>query len=231
MPNYSYNSTSGTYGAYFYNYEKREWVPATVHPPGMPTEAEEAMRKAREEDRKKAQKEHHFPSADLSPAQVQAESEYIEVEYNTLQGELSIVPTDNSLKIKVGDTIKLKGVGKYLSGLYFVSEIKRTIGSDGYNQTLTVIKTGFGDSLKKPSQTDTTTRSEEVPKTSGDFKVGDKVKIVGDDAVYSNASDGVKVPDWVKEQILTIDALSDDGTRARLNPIWSWTYTKFLQKV
>lgn len=226
MPNDSYNSTSEAAGAYIYDYEKREWVPAPSHIPGMPSEAEEDM--------KEAQEENDVPSAvgaDPSTAQTQAESEYIETEYNTLQGELSIVPTDNSLKIKVGDTIKLKGVGKYLSGLYFVSEIKRTIGSDGYTQTLTVIKTGFGDSLKKPSQTDTTTRSEEVSKTSGNFKVGDKVKIVGDDAVYSNASDGVKVPDWVKEQILTIDALSSDGTRARLNPIWSWTYTKFLQKV
>lgn len=223
MPNDSYNSTNETAGAYVYDYEKREWVPAPSHTPSMPSESEEDMVEVQEEN--------SVPSADPSPAQTQAESEYIEVEYNTLQGELSIVPTDNSLKMKVGDTIKLKGVGKYLSGLYFVSEIKRTIGSDGYNQTLTVIKTGFGDSLKKSSQTDTTTRSDEVSKTSGDFKVGDKVKIVGDDAVYSNASDGVKVPDWVKEQILTIDALSDDGTRARLNPIWSWTYTKFLQKV
>ena len=55
--------------------------------------------------------------------------------------------------------------------------------------------------------------------------------IVGENATYANASDGVKVPGWVKEQVLTIDALSDDGTRARVNPIWSWTYTKFLKKV
>ena len=74
-------------------------------------------------------------------------------------------------------------------------------------------------------------KGEKTQRVKTSFTVGDKVKIVGDDAVYSNASDGVKVPDWVKEQILTIDALSSDGTRARLNPIWSWTYTKFLQKV
>lgn len=173
-------------------------------------------------------------NATQTDTQTEADKEYIDNEYNTLEGDLSHVPSDKLIKIKPGDTIRIKGIGRYLSGLYFVSSVKRTISSsDGYSQTLTVIKTGFGDSLKKayPDETSSSERKEEVKKSAGDFKVGDKVKIVGDDAVYANASDGVKVPGWVKEQELTIDAISDDGTRARVNPIWSWTYTKYLKKV
>ena len=56
------------------------------------------------------------------------------------------------------------------------------------------------------------------------------MKIVGD-AVYSNAHDGVKVPEWVKKKTLTVDGISKDGTRVRLMPIWSWTYIKYVQKV
>ena len=160
-----------------------------------------------------------------------AEKEYIDIEYNTLVGEMRLTATESSIKIKVGDTIQLEGVGKYLSGLYFVSEVKRDLNkSDGYSQTITVIKTGFGNSLKK-SQDPDSTRLDEVDKSAGDFKVGDKVKIVGSDAVYSNADEGVKVPDWVKQQTLTVEAVSSDGTRVRLNPIFSWTYTKYVQKV
>ena len=159
-----------------------------------------------------------------------AEKEYIESEFNVLTGELNITPTEKSIRIKVGDTIKIEGVGKYLSGLYFVSSIKRTVNKDsGYSQSLSVIKNGFGDSLKKASTS--STRKNEVSKSSSSVKVGDSVKIVGDDAVYSNAHDGVKVPAWVKKKTLTVQKVSDDGTRVLLKEITSWTYVKFVQKV
>lgn len=162
-----------------------------------------------------------------------AEKEYIEIEFNTLVGELGLTSTEKSIRLNVNDTIKIEGVGKYLSGQYFISAIRRRISKDdGYTHTLTVIKNGFGNSLKK-SQTESEpeTRKEEVQKSVSDIKVGDSVRIVGDDAVYSNAHDGVKVPAWVKQKTLTVDAISSDGTRVRLNPIWSWTYLKFIQKV
>lgn len=160
-----------------------------------------------------------------------ADKEYIDIEYNTLEGELRLTSTEKSIRIKVNDTIQLEGVGKYLSGLYYVAGIKRTLNKDtGYTHTLTVIKTGFGNSLKS-SQGENNSRLEEVQKDTGAFKVGDKVKIIGSDAVYSNADDGVKVPEWVKQQTLTVEAVSSDGTRVRLNPIFSWTYVKYVQKV
>ena len=173
-----------------------------------------------------------------SDSKTSAEKEYIEVEFNTLTGECEIVPNSKSLRLKVGDTVTLKGVGKYLSGLYFISEIKKSIStSDGLKISLVLIKNGFGDSLKKaaPIVATTPARSNEADVSklvvNNSIKVGDKVKIVGSDAVYSNAHDGVKVPEWVKQQELTVDALSDDGKRARLLPIWSWTYIKYLKHV
>lgn len=159
-----------------------------------------------------------------------AQKEYIEVEFNTLTGDLTLTSTEKSIRIKVNDTIKVEGLGKYLSGLYFVTSIKRTLNKDsGYTHTLSLLKNGFGSSLKK-AQEPVETRKTEVPKTSPEIKVGDSVKIVGD-AVYSNAHDGVKVPEWVKKKTLTVDGISKDGTRVRLMPIWSWTYIKYVQKV
>lgn len=170
-------------------------------------------------------------TAKKSESKEKADKEYIEIEFNTLKGDLILTSTEKSIRIKVGDTVKINGIGKYLSGLYFVSNVKRTLNKDsGYSHTLTVIKTGFGNSLKKVQVVEET-RKQEVPKPTSALKVGDKVRIVGDSAVYSNAHDGVKVPAWVKQQTLTVDAISSDGTRVRLNPIWSWTYIKYVQKV
>lgn len=174
-------------------------------------------------------------SAD-SDSKTSAEKDYIDIEFNTLIGECEVVPSPKVLKLKVGDTITLKGLGKYLSGLYFISEIKKSIStSDGLKISLVLIRNGFGDSLKKSAPIVVNTRSNEADVSklvvNNSIKVGDKVKIVGSDAVYSNAHDGVKVPEWVKQQELTVDALSDDGKRARLLPIWSWTYIKYLKHV
>lgn len=78
-----------------------------------------------------------------------ADKEYREIEYNTLEGELTITLSDLTHLVHVGDTVQLDGLGSNLSGLYFVSKIKRTLsGSNGYDVVLTVIKTGFGDGIK-----------------------------------------------------------------------------------
>lgn len=161
-----------------------------------------------------------------------ADKEYIEAEFNVLTGELKITPTEKSIRIKVNDTVKVEGLGQYLSGLYFVSAISRTLNKDsGYSHSLTLIKNGFGSSVKKAQSSEDTPRKEEVSNKSSEFKVGDSVKIVGDSAVYSNAHDGVKVPAWVKKKTHTIRQVNKDGTRVLLREINSWTYTKFIQKV
>lgn len=159
-----------------------------------------------------------------------ADKQYIYTEFNTLSGELVLTSTEKSIRIKVNDTIKIMGLGKYLSGLYFVESIRRTLNKDtGYTHTLTLFKNGFGDSLKK-KQSETETRKSEVSKRPADFKTGDTVRIVGDKATYSNAHEGVKVPAWVKKKDLTIKQVSKDGTKVLLMPINSWTYTSNIQK-
>lgn len=67
----------------------------------------------------------------------------------TLEGSLKVLVTNSTLKIKVGDTIYLRGLGKFLSGKYYVSAVERTLdGSNGYSQTCTVIKTNFRKTIK-----------------------------------------------------------------------------------
>lgn len=165
----------------------------------------------------------------------QADKKFIDIEFNTLVGELNLIPNKDTIRIRVGQTINIHGVGKFLSGQYFVSAIRRTLNSSsGYTHTLTVIKTGFGDSLKRAYPTpdsNSSVRPKEVDKKVTPFKVGDNVKIVGDNATYANSSEGVKVPMWVKAKTLTIKQLSKDETRVLLDPINSWTYTSNIQKV
>lgn len=160
-----------------------------------------------------------------------ADKDFIESEFNTLVGELSIIPSKKNIRIKINDTVEIKGVGKNLSGNYFVSAITRSISKDGgYTQSLSVMKNGFGDSLKRPD-VNSESRLVKIEKPSPEFKEGDTVRIVGKDAIYSNGSDGVKVPEWVKKKDLTIRQISTDGTRVLLMPITSWTYVKYVQKV
>jgi hypothetical protein len=79
-----------------------------------------------------------------------ADKEYKEIEINTLVGDLDVVPNNKTIQIQSGDTINILGIGRYLSGLYFVNSIKRKIdNSNGYSHGLSVIKNGFaGNSLK-----------------------------------------------------------------------------------
>lgn len=241
MPNDTYNSSSGQRTEYVYDPTTGKWKPVTYSSPSSSSGSASGGTTAPAKAPAKAPAASPKPPNVVNSANSQvnsqaiADKEFIEIEYNTLTGELMLAVNPTTIKIKVGQTIEIKGVGKYLSGLYYVSSIKRKIdNSSGYTQTLTVIKTGFGSSLKKiEPPAAPPPRKEPVPKAppTPALKVGDKVKIVGANAVYSNADDGVKVPEWVKKKVLTVDAISSDGTRVRLMPIWSWTYVKFIQKV
>ena len=188
-------------------------------------------------------------SSSQTDTKTSAEKEYIDTEFRTLEGEAEVRPSEKVIRLKVNNTVKIEGIGKYLSGDYFVSAIKRSISKDdGYSQTLTLIKNGFGESLKKSYSNSkgrslryssdsadlvvtTVDRKDTVEKTSSEIKEGDKVQIVGENAVYSNAHDGVKVPAWVKKKTLTVQKVSTDGNRVLLQPINSWTYISYVKKV
>lgn len=163
----------------------------------------------------------------------QANKAQAELEYNTLEGDLVLRAKVGVLKITQDTTIELAGVGNYLSGLYYVSAVRYSLdASSGFTMSCTLIKTGFGSSLKaKPAAPVAAVREEVVEKTATAIAVKDSVHIVGNNAVYSNASAGVKVPNWVKQKTLTVQQISKDGTRALVQPINSWTYLKYLEKV
>lgn len=70
-------------------------------------------------------------------------------EFKNLQGELGLMPTLKNFNIVRGSTIHLTGVGKYLSGFYFVTARTVSVSSGGaLTIKLKVVKTKFGDSLK-----------------------------------------------------------------------------------
>lgn len=209
---------------YVYDPKTGEWVPSSPTTGTPPTSS--------------SQDPENVPSSvtggDSSQvdSKEEADKEYIETEFNTLVGELVVSPSKKTIRIGVNDTVEVLGVGSYLSGKYFVSAVKRTLNQDsGYSQTLTVIKNGFGDSLKRAGGSTETNESRvmKVEKSAPALKVGDRVKIVGN-AIYSNAHAGVSVPDWVKAQTLTIQQISSDGSRVLLMPVNSWTYARYVQK-
>ena len=89
------------------------------------------------------------------------EKKYNYIEINTLSGTLNFIVTEETIKLKAGDTVKLKGLGSYLSGDYYVQDLTRQISSNGYSHSATGIKTDFGKSLKTSTST---TNMKPVPK-------------------------------------------------------------------
>ena len=88
------------------------------------------------------------------------EKKYNNIQINTLSGELSYIVTEETIKLKAGDTVELQGLGKSLSGNYYVKEISRQISSNGYSHNATLIKTDFGESLKLYSTSTKDTKEE-----------------------------------------------------------------------
>ena len=100
------------------------------------------------------------------------EKKYNTIELNTLTGTLNFIATEETIKLKAGDTVKLNGLGKHLSGKYYVKDITRQIGASGYSHSATLIKTDFGSSLKvKTSTTNTSNKTTKKKKEKEKKKV------------------------------------------------------------
>lgn len=100
------------------------------------------------------------------------EKQYNTIEMNTFNGTLNFIATEKTIKLKAGDTVKIKGIGKYLSGDYYVQDLTRQISSNGYTHSATLIKTDFGRSLKLSSINSAKTEEKKVssPQQSSDAK-------------------------------------------------------------
>ena len=92
------------------------------------------------------------------------EKKYNDIEINTLSGTLNFIVTEETIKLKAGDTITIKGIGNHLSGKYYIKDITRQISTSGYSHSATVIKTDFGSEIKvatTSSKKATTTKKKE----------------------------------------------------------------------
>ncbi len=165
-----------------------------------------------------------------SESQEEADKQMIKLEMNTLTGDVELRTFPNLLLFKPFQTVIIDGVGKYLSGLYFISKVSRTLNSDGFSQSISVLKNGFGDSLKLPDSQlnlrsiDTDPLSVEVESS---ISQGSSVKIVDWNAVWSKECDGEIVPAWVKTE--TLEVQDKDGDLCLLMPINKWINVKYLK--
>jgi hypothetical protein len=66
-----------------------------------------------------------------------------QISHIILEGEVEVLPVLNTIKIESGDTVIINGIGKHLSGKYFVTQVDRTLSSGGYTQRINVQRTGF----------------------------------------------------------------------------------------
>ena len=133
--------------SYTYNNETGEWTKSTVE------NSEESSSKDNSGGDNLTSS-----NSDKNSSTGAVEKKYNTIELNTLEGTLNFIATEETIKLKAGDTVKISGIGKYLSGDYYVKEVVRQISSNGYEHSATLIKTNFGKSLK-------TTSTDNSPKT------------------------------------------------------------------
>ena len=133
----------------------------------------------------------------------QVEKKYNYIEVNTLSGTLNVIVNEDTIKLKAGDTVKLNGLGKYLSGNYYVKDITRQISSSGYSHSATLIKTDVGSSLKtstkskdkkKPVKKVTSSPSKSTAQRTYTVKKGDCLwniakKFYGNGSAYTKIYD------------------------------------------
>ena len=149
-------------------------------------------------------------TSDSNSSAGSVEQKYNTIEINTLEGTLNFIVTKQTIKLKAGDTVKINGIGKHLSGSYYVKDITRQISSNGYSHSATLIKTDFGNSLKVTTSTTTkkvvekkvasTPKATSSPKRTYTVKKGDCLWNIAKQ-FYGNGSAYTKIYDANTNQI------------------------------
>ena len=159
----------------------------------------------------------------------EADKKKIKLELTTLTGELELRTFPNVLLFKPFQTVIIKGIGKYLSGMYFISGVTRTLNSEGFTQSLSVLKNGFGDSLKLPDSQLNLRNIEENPvdvEVEDNISTGNTVRICDWTAKWGKEYEGEIVPAWVKTEKLKVEDI--DGDLCLLMPINRWINKMYL---
>ena len=165
-----------------------------------------------------------------------AKKEAVEIESNTLTAEVPLVPSNKTLAIKVRDTVAINGVGKYLSGNYYVTN--KTVALDtssGITVSISVVKSKFADNMKTPTELSgddivTLNGPEPEPRVepveleyADTLRVGDRVKL------FDPSELGVSTP--VANGVLTVSKIKEDNTKVLLRELFCWVETDFVYKV
>lgn len=156
---------------------------------------------------------------------------FVDIQYNTLKGDISVIPTSKVVDINIDKTINLFGLGTNLSGAYYVTGVKRAINSSGYSQTISVMKNGFRDTLFNENS-----NKDSRYWTCGYF-VNDLVKIKEGNAYFANELEGVSLTYDEKRWTYRITDISFDGTRVQIVPVNSdapkekkWIYIQYITR-
>lgn len=159
-----------------------------------------------------------------------AERKMVDKEYNTLRGTCNLIPDGEMAGMRYMTTVNFFGLGKYLSGTYYVEGVVRTLDSDNaYTQSATLIKTGFSESIKEPAKTEEAVETNEY---DTNFNVGDHIRIINENAVFAHAHEGKKVGKMVRSMNkLTIQQVDKDGECVLITEIYSWLHMADIEKV
>ncbi len=77
-----------------------------------------------------------------------AEQKTVTKTINVLEGSLDVIPDTGIMGRKLMQTLQLNGLGKYLTGKYYIEEITRTHDSNGFTISLTVSRSDFRSTIK-----------------------------------------------------------------------------------
>lgn len=98
---------------------------------------------------------------------IDSKKEQNTIERYFLSGEGKVVPTTD---IKARTTIRLSGLGKFISGLFYIEEVVSNWSNSGFSQSIKVSRNAVGDNiksgdvvLKSPTPKEDNTR--ETPRT------------------------------------------------------------------
>ena len=122
-----------------------------------------------------------------------AKKDLMDSEVNVLKGDIELDPL---AKVSARTTITLSGLGKSISGLYFVDSVKYTFNQDsGFSKSCSVSRNGFGNYIKKGNiilenqvNSNENYRLEEVPREQIPLDVEQRTyTVVSGDTLWSIA--------------------------------------------